>query len=208
MATEIANTPAAMPQAAAAAGDVPTPASSRQYLRNGLPGVYREGPSRDEEEPFAMRFVGALEGVLDPAVAMIELLPAHLDLALAPPDVVAMVGAWLGLEFDRTTPLENRRALTDAATEVTRARGTLTGIRRVLAIVFPDLTGVTVHDSGSVTHGPPASAPTEPLDPVLVVSCPATVPDHLRDAIRRVVEELKPVHVRLELVLPRTKVTA
>src|SRR6478672_9248699 len=33
---------------------VPTPASNRRYLRDGLPGLYRD-------DDFTMRFVGALE---------------------------------------------------------------------------------------------------------------------------------------------------
>jgi phage tail-like protein len=179
----------------------PTPASSRQYLRGGLPGVYREGPGRDEEGPFAMRFVGALEGVLDPVVAILDLLPAHLDLALAPPDVVALVGAWLGLELDQSVTLDNQRRLVRVATHITRSRGTLAGIQTVLALAFPHVDGLEVHDSGGVTRGAPTGAAPEAADPMLVVTCPAGVTQATRDGIRRVVEEMRPIHVRFELVL-------
>ena len=52
-----------------------------RYLRGGLPAVYQEGD-------FGMRFVGALEPMLDPIVALLDALPAHFDPDLAPRDVL------------------------------------------------------------------------------------------------------------------------
>ena len=59
----------------------PTPASSRRYLRGGLPALY-------QQEDFGMRLVAALEGVLDPVVAVLDSLPAHFDAELAPIDIL------------------------------------------------------------------------------------------------------------------------
>ena len=62
---------------------VPSPASNRRYLRDGLPGLYRD-------DDFTMRFVGALEQVLDPIVSVLDALPAHFDPELAPLDILAL----------------------------------------------------------------------------------------------------------------------
>jgi phage tail-like protein len=203
-----------------AANGTPPAASTREYLRAGLPAVYRDrtrsARARPEvayradpfglDDPFVMRFVAGLEEVLDPIVAMLDLLPAHLDVALAPPDFIAMLGEWLGLELDAALEADSapllaaHRRLVDEAIEITRRRGTRSGIEHLLGLAFGDVR-LDVHDSGGVTWssepGPPAPAP----DPSVTVTCPAA----LRDApwrlaaIRRVVEDVRPAGVRLEL---------
>src|SRR5215211_5588767 len=62
--------------------DTPKVASSRAYLRGGLPAVYQEGD-------FGMRFIGALETLLDPIVAVLDALPAHFSPGHAPRDGAA-----------------------------------------------------------------------------------------------------------------------
>ena len=64
-------------------------ASTRAYLRNGLPALYQDGD-------FGMRFVGALEELLDPIVAILDALPSHFDPNFAPPDILDLLAAWLG----------------------------------------------------------------------------------------------------------------
>ena len=70
------------------AGPVDTPpvASTRAYLRNGLPSLYQDGD-------FGMRFVGALEELLDPIVAVLDALPAHFDPNHAPRDILELLSA-------------------------------------------------------------------------------------------------------------------
>ena len=58
-----------------------------------------------------MRFVGALETLLDPIVAMLDTLPAHFDPDIAPLDVVDLLAAWLGLELDESQELKHQREL-------------------------------------------------------------------------------------------------
>src|SRR5215211_265680 len=82
--------------------ETPAVASSRAYLRGGLPAVYQEGD-------FGMRFVGALEAVLDPIVAVIDALPAHFNPDHAPRDVLNLLAAWLGIEVDESQPIKERR---------------------------------------------------------------------------------------------------
>jgi phage tail-like protein len=170
----------------------PSTASVRRYLRDGLPAVYGEND-------FAMRFLAGLEEVVDPIVAFLDGLPAHLDLSLAPPDYVMLAGEWLGIDPEgRWRGLlgrdeVRRRALVGHATVIARRRGTGAALQVVLDLLFPDL-GLRVRDFGRSTFSveprdpPPADASFE------VVS--AVEPARGRwAAIDRVVEQLRPVHV-------------
>jgi phage tail-like protein len=121
----------------------PQPVSARAHLRDSLPAVYREGD-------FGMRFVGALEHVLDPVVALLDNLPAHFDPRHAPPDVVELLGAWLGLEHDEARRGEDRRELALGAAELLRRRGTRAGLEQALALAFPGVP-LRVEDGGGVT---------------------------------------------------------
>jgi phage tail-like protein len=121
----------------------PQPVSARAHLRENLPAVYREGD-------FGMRFVGALEHVLDPIVALLDNLPAHFDPRHAPPDVVELLGAWMGLERDEARRGEDRRELALGAAELLRRRGTCAGLEQALALAFPGVP-LRVEDGGGVT---------------------------------------------------------
>ena len=178
--------------------DGPAPASAREYLRRGLPAVYREARTGAEGDAFAMRFLLALEEVLDPIVAAVDLLPQHLDLDLAPSEVLGLVATWLGLELDASLPDGADRRLVHAATEITRARGTRAGLERVLELAYGRLR-LRVADSGAATWGdlgpPPAAA-----EPALTVAAPGALAPAARAAVRRLVEEVKPANVRFELL--------
>src|SRR5215218_8802780 len=63
--------------------------SRRGSLRHGLPAVY-------QDSDFAMRFVGALEQVLDPIHATLDGLHHHLDPDHAPRGFLDLLCAWLG----------------------------------------------------------------------------------------------------------------
>ena len=170
----------------------PPTASARRYLRDGLPAVY-------QENDFAMRFLEGLEELLDPIVAFLDALPAHLDVSLAPPEFVTLVGEWLGVDPEgRWRALlgqdeVRRRALVGHATVIARRRGTGASLQLVLDLLFPDL-GLTVRDSGRSTFS------AEPRDPPAAVASFEVVSTveparGRRAAIDRVVEQLRPVHV-------------
>jgi phage tail-like protein len=170
----------------------PPTASARRYLRDGMPVVYREND-------FAMRFLHGLEEVLDPIVAFLDALHAHIDVRLAPPEFVTLVGEWLGVDPEgRWEGLLGRdefrrRALVGSATVIARRRGTGTSLQLVLDLLFPDL-GLRVRDFGRSTFS------AEPRDPpaadasfeVISAVEPAR---RRRAAIDQVVEQLRPVHV-------------
>jgi phage tail-like protein len=174
----------------------PPSASVREYLRSGVPAVYRESNGDTTADPFAMRFLEALERVLDPIVTTTELLPAHLDLEIAPRSFIELVAAWLGVELDAAlTPAAHVR-LVRAAMDLSRVRGTRGGLERTLALAF-DRRDFEVRDSGSATWQgePPAAA-----EPTLTVRCPWGLDARTRAAVRRVAEEVTPAHVRLVLL--------
>ena len=96
---------------------IPPSASSRLYLRVGLPAIYQEGD-------FGLRFVGALETVLDPILALLDSLDSHIVPELAPEDLLALLASWLGVELDEAWGVDRVRDLVRAAAELSRWRGT------------------------------------------------------------------------------------
>jgi phage tail-like protein len=190
----------------AARNGTPAPASGREYLRSGLPALYRDDP-RTTAQPFALRFVAGLEEVLDPIVAMLDLLPAHLDVGIAPHRFVALFGSWLGLELDAGLEADRERLLTAHrrmvrnAAKLTRLRGTHRGIERLLELAFDDL-DFDVRDSGGVTSSDDPSDLQPAADPALTIVYPRALladPDRLA-SVRRVVEDVRPAGVALELL--------
>lgn len=175
------------------AGIAPRSVSERGYLREGLPVIYRE-------DEFAMRFVQALEEVLDPIVCLLDALPAHFDPQLAPPDVLELLGAWLGLEVDETTPAGQRRTMVRHAMELARTRGTRVGLELTLRLTFPDL-ALDVHDQGGVSwSAAPAAPPASPAAFEVVSHEPLTAEQ--RAAVERVIALVKPAHVAHTTVEP------
>ena len=133
----------AVVRARAERGDSPTPkpATNRRYLRDGLPAIYRE-------DDFAMRFVAALESVLDPIVGMLDGLPAHFDPELAPLDILDLATGWLGLAHNEAQPASQLRELVRRAAELGRLRGTHAGVELALKLNFPEL-ALRIEDGGA-----------------------------------------------------------
>ena len=184
-----------MVQLATGARETPPVASSRAYLRAGLPGMYQDGD-------FGMRFVGALEAVLDPIVAIIDALPAHFDPDHAPRDVLNLLAAWLGLEVDESQPLAERRKLVREAAELSRRRGTVQGLELALSLSFPGLP-LRVEDNGGVTWGDQPAR--EGSAGSFVVYCDMPIPETTQASVARCIEQFKPVHCtyRLRVKAPK-----
>ncbi|MGD9570314.1 MAG: phage tail protein [Thermoleophilia bacterium] len=173
----------------------PAVASARGYLRAGLPSIYQEGD-------FGMRFVSALETLLDPIVATLDNLPAHFDSRLTDPGILELLAAWLGVELDESWPQERRRELVRMSSELSRRRGTRAGLEQALRIAFPDLP-LRVEDDGGVVHaGSPADLPAAP-PPRFVVYC--DVPLEEPAGLARMIEIMKPVHVQYRLRIRSAK---
>jgi phage tail-like protein len=183
-----------------AVGSEPPPASvsGRRYLRDNLPGIYGDGD-------FGMRFVGALELLLDPLVAALDNLPEHFDPMYAPRDVLDLLTAWLGLEHDEARSGEERRQIIRRAPELMRRRGTREGLELALALAFPGVP-LRVEDSGSVSWSLDRDdAEKESEAPSFVVYCDVPLPERRLAAVARLIDQAKPAHVNYRLRVKAAK---
>jgi phage tail-like protein len=185
-----------MVQLSAGTKETPKSASSRAYLRDGLPSLYADGD-------FGMRFVGALEAVLDPIVAVIDALPAHFNPDHAPRDVLNLLAAWLGIEVDESQPLPERRRLVRQSAELSRRRGTVRGLELALGLAFPKLP-LRVEDNGGVTWGADKPA-RESSASAFVVYCDKPIPETTQAAVARCIEQYKPVQCTYRLRVKAAK---
>jgi phage tail-like protein len=185
-----------MVQVSTGARETPAVASGRAYLRGGLPAMYQDGD-------FGMRFVGALEAVLDPIVAVIDALPAHFNPDHAPRDVLNLLAAWLGIEVDESQPLPERRKLVRQSAELSRRRGTVRGLELALGLAFPKLP-LRVEDNGGGTWGADKPA-RESSASAFVVYCDKPIPETTQAAVARCIEQYKPVQCTYRLRVKAAK---
>ena len=188
-----------MVQLAAGPKETPEVASSRAYLRGSLPSVYQEGD-------FGMRFIGALETLLDPIVAVLDALPAHFTAGHAPRDVLDLLSAWLGIDLDESQTPAQRREMVRHAAELGRRQGTRAGLELALSLAFPKLP-LRVEDLGGVRTAPPEEGGTVP-PASFIVYCDKPVAEEVQAGIARCIEHWKPVHTtyRLRVKAPKKKV--
>jgi phage tail-like protein len=187
-----------MVQLAAGPKDTPEVASGRAYMRGALPAIYQDGD-------FGMRFVGALERLLDPIVAVLDGLPSHFDPDHAPRDVLALMAAWLGVDLDESQDLRHQREMVRRSAELGRRRGTVRGLELALQLSFPNVP-LRVDDQGGVrwsldqtpVEAPPAS---------FIVYCDKPIPEETQAAVARCIEQHKPVGTtyRLRVKAPKKK---
>ena len=186
-------------QHAAGKKDTPEVASSRALLRNGLPEIYRE-------EDFSMRFITALERVLDPIVGVLDALPHHFDPDLAPRDVLSLLSAWLGVDIDESQPIATRRDTVRQAAELGRRRGTVRGLELALELTFPKLP-LRVEDQGGVMWSTDLSHNGETNAASFIVYCDKPISPEMQASVARCIEQHKPVHTsyRLRVKAPKKK---
>lgn len=176
----------------AANGHSPAVASERKYLSRALPAIY-------QENDFGVRFVTALEPLLDPVVALLDSLPAHVDPELAPEDMLALLAHWLGLEMDEAWPIASKRDLVRRGDELARRHGTAAGLQLTLKIAFPEHP-LRVEDGGTVTWaGKKESKKADRSGAGFVVYCDAPLDEHELGAVSRLIEQVKPVNVTYKL---------
>ena len=187
-----------MVRLAAGQKDTPPSASSRAYLRAALPAVY-------QESDFGMRFVGGLEGLLDPIVAVLDGLPAHFDPDHAPRDILNLLAAWLGVDLDESQEIKYQREMVRRAADLGRRRGTVSGIELALELSFPSVP-LRVEDQGGVRWSL-EQVPAEAPPPSFVVYCDKPVPEETQAAIARCIEQHKPIGTtyRLRVKAPKKK---
>ena len=178
--------------------ETPTVASSRAYLRSGLPAIY-------QESDFGMRFIGALEELLDPIVAVLDGLPAHFDPDHAPRDILNLLSAWLGADIDESQDLKYQREMVRRAADLGRKRGTVGGLELALELHFPDVP-LRIEDQGGVKWSLD-QRPVEAPPPSFVVYCDKPIPEQTQAAVARCIEQHKPVGTayRLRVKAPKKK---
>jgi phage tail-like protein len=189
----------------------PPSASARAYLRNGLPAVYREtwetagrsDTGNDLESPFAMRFLKALEEVLDPIITILDCLPAHLDPKLAPAEALHLMALWLGLPYEEHLSRTKQQRLVENALQISRLRGTANGLQLLLELMFGDPDRpheplFVVEDGGycAVGSAPPADPAGRPESGTFVVHWTRPIDDDDLASVKRVIEREKPVNTR------------
>lgn len=185
--------------------DAPPTVSAREHLRKGVPDIYRRDRAarQDRPPPFAMRFLHALEEVLDPIVATLDSLPAHLDADLAPEHALAGLATWLGVDDVEVLPAQQRREAVRRAGELARTRGTREGLELALSLFFPDIV-MRVNDHGGmvvserVDETPPPAAIAS-----FDVVCDQSLPPETQMAVARCIESWKPVHAHYKLRVRR-----
>lgn len=185
-----------MIQLASGPKETPPVASTRAYLRNGLPALYQDGD-------FGMRFVGALEELLDPIVAVLDGLPYHFDPNFAPPDILSLLAAWLGVDLDETQDIKQQREMVRRAAELGRRRGTVKGLELALKLHFPEVPMRVEDNGGVIWHGRPG--PAEKPSASFVVYCDVPVEETTQAAIARCIEQYKPVHSTYRLRVKAAK---
>jgi phage tail-like protein len=185
-----------MIQMASGPKETPPVASSRAYLRNGLPALYQDGD-------FGMRFVGALEELLDPIVAVLDGLPYHFDPNFAPPDILNLLASWLGVDLDETQTISQQREMVLRAAELSRRRGTRSGMELALKLFFPDVPMRVEDNGGVIWHGRPG--PERKSSSSFVVYCDTPIEETMQAAIARCIEQYKPVHSTYRLRVKAAK---
>ena len=113
------------------------------WLRNQLP----MGMLEDE---FLHRFLGIFQEVADTFMHQIDNLEHVFDPAVAPDNLVRLMGWWIGLEqIDDTLPHVRQRVLVRYTAQLLRWRGTSQGLLRGLLELVTGETA-TIEDSGGV----------------------------------------------------------
>ena len=172
-------------------GQAPPSASARSVLRDALPVIM-------QTDDLAQRFVGALERLLDPIVAICDGLAATFDPALAGEDILDLLAAWLGFEFDERLDEGRRRRLVSQAAALAALQGTRAGLELALELHFPDLP-LRVVDHGGVAVG--GRHEEEQGEVGVTVLCDQPVTQDTGTAIAGVMREFTPAHVPSRLVV-------
>jgi phage tail-like protein len=173
------------------AADAPPSASARAYLRVGVPAIYQEGD-------FGMRFLAALERLLDPVVTLLDCERALFTPELAPTDLLDLLAAWLGVETDPGWSEDRRRAAIRNAAELSRRRGTRAGIELALRTRFPELP-LRIEDGGGVTWSRDPAPAQDARPATFVVYCDEPVPEDRLQAVIAEIDRVRPVHATYRL---------
>ena len=90
-------------------------------------------PALFQEDDFTVRFSSAFDEVLAPVLCTLDNLAAYFDPELTPPDFLEWLARWVQVGLREGWALERQRRLVTAAVDLFRWRGTVRGLRRLVA---------------------------------------------------------------------------
>ncbi len=170
--------------------DLPTPFP----LAAMLPAVY-------QADPFTLQLCAALDRVLGPVVATLDALPAYLDPATTPSDMVGWLGSWVGLALDDAWPEERRRALVGAAARLHAARGTRRGLEEAIGLATGSPADVAESGSAVFALDPRVDPPGSDRPFLRITVARADLGAAGEQPLRSLLVLLVPAHVPWELVV-------
>jgi phage tail-like protein len=98
-------------------------------LGGTLPALYRD-------DVFAQNLCEGLDEVLAPIIATLDSLPAYLDPATAPDDMLNWLAGWMGIVLDGHQTAERQRELVQEGVDILHWRGTARGVRSAVGALF------------------------------------------------------------------------
>lgn len=151
-----------------------------------LPGLY-------DQDVLAQALCAGLDEVLAPVIGTLDNLPAYLDLATTPDDLVPWLSHWVGMTVQAPMPVERQRELLQSAVDLQGWIGTTRGVQLSLEALFGAST--VVQDSGGCAWStdPHAPLPGDPVPSVTVRVSGGTAVDV--DRVEAVVASVTPAHV-------------
>jgi phage tail-like protein len=172
--------------------------ASPHPLGETLPALYAD-------DSLARRLCQALDEVLAPVLSTLDCLPAYLDPATAPADLVEWLAGWVGVAIAPGMPDRRRRQLVAAAAELYVWRGTLSAIRDIVELSSGQIPEIRESGGTSWSQDPNAPLPGRP-EPELIVRLRAS-PDVDQARLTALIDAFVPAHVpwRLELLPDETR---
>jgi phage tail-like protein len=164
----------------------------------GLASPYPLGeilPSLYRDDYFAQNLCAGLDEVLAPIIATLDSLPAYLDPATAPDDMLAWLAGWMGIVLDGHQSAERQRELVQEGVDILHWRGTARGVRAAVDALFDGQTEIVESGGASTSLEPGSPLPGSPRAELVVrlgVSDPEGFDVRRLDAL---VAMVKPAHV-------------
>lgn len=163
---------------------LPTP----HPLARTLPGLY-------QAHSFTERWCGALDDVLSPVISTLDNLPAYLDVATTPDDLLPWLSYWIGMPVDANLTPTRQREVLHSASRLHGWQGTRRGVELAVEAVVGHRTVVQETGGSTWSADPDAALPGSGQQAMVVqvIVPPGTSLDERRlDAL---VTSLKPAHV-------------
>jgi len=165
----------------------------------------QELPSVYSEDPMALRFTTALDDLVAPLLSILDCLPAYFDPELAPPDFVAWLGGWVGVEVTGDEPEDILRRMVGGAAAAHRLRGTARGVSELVRLAFGVVPEIEESGGANWSARPRGAFPGDP-EPRLTVRL--RVPDPAAvdlDRLERLVASVRPAHVPCHVEVVQTE---